>query len=281
MTEAAFQGQVIILRHPAWQRLAERTAAIVTDHLTGDPLTAHQRIPRGNYLTAVAQIREAVKADLHIRALFREGIAAAGLDPAGTYRDRFILRAQPPSGVHAARETMQLPAHRDNWGSGIPQQLNWWMPVFPVSHDRTLWLYPSLFTQKVPNDSADWDFDATLAEVKAGRAELTTPQATEVLDLTLAEPLLPEPGAMAVFSGSQLHQSAPNSGELARFNFETRTVSHDHIDRRLGALNVDGAPQGPHYRWFRHVDTNQRMDKAMQQQGLSSPVGQSETRRSG
>jgi len=263
VTEAAFQGRLITLRHPAWQRLAERAASIVAEHLTGDPLTAHQRVPRGTYLNAVARIRDAVKADLHIRAWFREGLLAAGLDPAGTFRDRLILRAQPPSGVHAARETMQLPAHRDNWGSGIPQQLNWWMPVFPVTRDRTLWLYPSLFAEKVPNDSLAWSFEAVLADVQAGRAELTTPRTTGPVDPDLAEPLLLAPGEMAVFSGSQLHQSAPNSGELARFNFETRTVSLDHIERGLGAPNVDGAPQGPHYRWFRHVDTGQRMDKAV------------------
>jgi hypothetical protein len=278
VTEAAFTGQILVLRHPAWQRLAEKAAAIVAAHIAGDPLTAHQRVPRGSYLNAVARIRNEVKADLHIRALFREGLIAARLDPAETFRDRLILRAQPPSGVHAARETMQLPAHRDNWGSGIPQQLNWWMPVFPVSADRTLWLYPTLFEQRVPNDSSAWSFEAILEEVKAGRAELTTPQTTGVVDRSLAEPLLLEPGEMAVFSGGQLHQSAPNAGELARFNFETRTVSLDHVERGQGARNVDGAPQGPHYRWFRHVDTNQRMDKAMQQQGLSSRIGQSETR---
>lgn len=264
MTEAAFDGRVIILRHPAWQRLAERTAAIVRTHLLGEPLTAHQRMPRAAYLDAVGAVRDAVKADLAIRAHFREGLSGAGLDPTATFRDRLILRAQPPSGVHAARETMQLPAHRDNWGSGIPQQLNWWMPVYPVERDRTLWLFPSLFREAVPNDSADWDFDSMLADVKAGRTELTTPKTTGPVNADLAEPLLLQPGEMAVFSGSQLHQSAPNSGALARFNFETRTVSLTHLERGLGAPNVDGAPQGPHYRWFRHVDTNERMDRAME-----------------
>ncbi len=72
MTEAAFTGQILVLRHPAWQRLAEKAAAIVAAHLAGDPLTAHQRVPRGSYLNAVARIRNEVKADLHIRALFRE-----------------------------------------------------------------------------------------------------------------------------------------------------------------------------------------------------------------
>lgn len=263
MTEAAFEGRIIVLRQPPWQRLAQRAAEIVTSHLTGDPLTAHQRVPRAEYLEAVGRIRDAVKADLSIRAHFREGIAAAGLVPSETYRDRLILRVQPPSGVHAARETVQLPAHRDNWGSGVPQQLNWWMPVFPVEPDRTLWLFPSLFDQAVPNDSGAWDFEAILAEVKAGRAELTTPRADAAPDPALAQPLLLEPGEMAVFSGSQLHQSAPNSGALARFSFETRTVSLSHIERGIGAPDVDGAPQGPHYRWFRHVDTNERMDKAM------------------
>lgn len=263
MTEAVFDGEIVILHQPAWAHLAARAAEIVGENLTGDPLNAHQRMSGDDYLGAIENIRDEVKADPVIRTCFREGVTAAGLDPASTFRDRFILRAQPPSGVHPARETMQLPAHRDNWGSGIPQQLNWWMPVLPVSADRTLWLYPSLFREKVPNDSADWSFEAILEEVKAGRAELTTPQSTEAIDPLLARPLLLDPGEMAVFSGYQLHQSAPNAGGLARFNFETRTVSTKHIQRGIGAPNVDGAPQGPHYRWFRHMDTNQRMDKAV------------------
>ncbi|WP_417513893.1 hypothetical protein [Minwuia sp.] len=263
MTERAFNGEIIVLRHAAWVQLATEASEIVLANLPGDPLTAHQRMDHAAYLKAVAAIRETVKADATIRAAFREGIAAAGLDPHETFRDRLILRVQPPHGVHAARETMHLPAHRDNWGSGIPQQLNWWMPVLPVSADRTLWLYPSLFDKRVANDSADWSFEATLAKVEAGQAELTTPQATRNIDPALACPLVLEPGEMAVFSGCQLHQSAPNGGMLARISFETRTVSTDHVRQGLGATNVDGAPQGPHYRWFRHMDTNVRMDKAV------------------
>jgi hypothetical protein len=263
VTEAAFDGDILVLRHPAWRRLADRAAAIVAQHLGDDPLTAHDRMDRVGYLDAVRAVRDAVKADPAIRAAFREGLGAAGLDPAGTWRDRLILRAQPPRRRHPARETLPLPAHRDCWGSGIPQQLNWWMPVLPVDRERTLWLYPSLFRRPVANNSAAWDFGAVLADVKAGRAGVTTPVATEAPDDALAAPLLLDPGEMAVFSGAQLHRSAPNAGALARFSFETRTVSLDHVRRGLGAPDVDGAGHGPHWRWFRHVDSGARLDRRM------------------
>ncbi len=260
--EAAFDGEIVVLRDTPWRELADRAAELIRQHLDGDPLTAHQRMSKGAYLSANEEIRTAIKADDRIRRHFRQGIEAAGLSPDETFRDRLILRGQPPRGVHAARETMQLPAHRDNWGSGIAQQLNWWMPVLPISADRTLWLYPDLFDQVVPNDSADWSFEAILAEVKAGRAELTTPQARAPVDPDLAVPLMLQPGEMAVFSGAQLHQSAPNTGDLARFNFETRTVSLNHVSQGIGAEMPDAAPQGPYWRWFRHMETGQRMDRS-------------------
>jgi len=258
-----FAGEVVVHRHPAWQTLAARAVGIIGTHLPGDPLTAHQRMSREVYLGALEAIRAQIKADPLMRARLRDGLQAAGLVPAQTFRDRLILRAQPPLGVHASRETLQLPAHRDNWGSGIPQQINWWMPVLPVAADRTLWLYPSLLHQKVPNDSANWSFEAVLDDVKAGKAELTTPQASAPVDPALAVPVLADPGEMVAFSGAHLHQSAPNIGPLARFNFETRTVSLDHVEQGVGVETPDGAPQGPWYRWFRHVDTNRRMDRAM------------------
>ena len=52
---------------------------------------------------------------------------------------------------------LQLPIHRDTWGSGVQQQLNWWLPIYPVQEGRTLQLFPAHFAVPVENTSATWN----------------------------------------------------------------------------------------------------------------------------
>jgi hypothetical protein len=55
---------------------------------------------------------------------------------------------------------------------------------------------------------------------------------------------LPPPGGMIVFSGSQMHETVPNSTNLARYSIDFRTVHIDDVAARRGAVNVDSRCTG-------------------------------------
>lgn len=91
------------------------------------------------------------------------------MDLTNCYWDRRTLRVQPHEDADIAGlwndwSHRHLPPHRDTWGSNIQCQSNWWAPLYPLTADATLLLYPSFFAEKVPNSSADWDLDRVIKE---------------------------------------------------------------------------------------------------------------------
>lgn len=211
-----------------------------------DPLTAHEDLETEAYAARYAAIRKAFLADAEANRALESALAAAGADPRSTYRDRAVLRVSPPSTNDYRPGYGPIPPHRDSWGSGILCQINWWLPIYPVTAERTLAIFPAHWSKSIENDSAGWDWR------NAGR-DAKTP----LLPTGLAEPdrtdeirLVPEPGMLVAFSGAHLHASVPNSTLLARFSCETRTVNTDDLRGARGAPNVDGAPVKPAFEWF-------------------------------
>eukprot|EP00039_Didymoeca_costata_P003517 m.68161 g.68161 ORF g.68161 m.68161 type:complete len:182 (+) comp11945_c0_seq1:510-1055(+) len=80
--------------------------------------------------------------------------------------DGFKLRNQPPATLSKSWDEFvilrdnptlsNLPIHRDTWGSRLDCQINWWMPVYPVSEGNTLELFPDYFAKPVSNTSDSW-----------------------------------------------------------------------------------------------------------------------------
>ena len=55
---------------------------------------------------------------------------------------------------------------------------------------------------------------------------------------------LPPPGGIIVFSGAQLHETVPNTTDLARYSIDFRTVHLDDVLARRGAPNLDSRCTG-------------------------------------
>lgn len=197
-----------------------------------------------------------------------------------TYIDRPRLRIQPSdekvdriddAKFSYGRFSQTLPVHRDTWGSGISQQINWWGPLFELDENRTLQIYPSYFNKSVPNTSSSWDY----FELKRCRKESSKGKAYSQMpvfdgDETWLEklssdavPIVVEPGDLVLFSGTHLHSSVPNHTGLSRISTEWRTFdSSDFQDlsKKRGAPNPDGTYlRGSRTEWFRNVLTDKRL----------------------
>lgn len=266
-----FSGAILVFRDIRSMRaLADRASKILDEAFAGlPPLEAHRHLDRADYVERAQALRTFVAKDEEALSLLRRAFAETGMDTAHAFRDRVLLRAQPPGQSHASRETGRLAPHRDTWGSGVMAQTNWWMPVLPVATERTLALYPGYWSRAIANDSAGWNFDEVLERIKNARTRgerLDTPlapMATEEPNPGSALPIVLEPGDMLCFSGAQLHGSTPNETNLARFNIETRTVTLDDVITGRGALDIDGAAPGVHLEWFRNLDDGRKLDQAL------------------
>jgi len=189
-----------------------------------------------------------------LRDALRAAPEAVGVDVKRTFWDRLRLRVQTSNPAYSAGRTMTLPAHRDTWGSNMMAQINWWMPVYPVTAGRTVAIHTEHFTRPIANTSDTWSFEALKARRSTGDTTYPNlPVATESPDPTMAHPIVVDPGTLVAFSSAHLHASVPNRTGLVRYSIGVRTVDIDDVRQGLGAPNVDGHARGVRTEWFRRV----------------------------
>lgn len=260
--ERLFGGALLVWRRvPALLDLCCRSDALLHKGFAGDPRSAEVRFPPDDYLKRVRHLRARFKADEGIAAAFKRALTEIGLSPEDCYWDPLQLRVVPSHSSHHGRRVMPLPAHRDNWGSNIPQQINWWTPLYPVGTGRTIVFYPRYFDQPVANSSADWDFEVLKRLMAEGRADSypVLPVLRDPLPAHEAMPVVIEPGDMLAFSGQHLHGSVATDDSATRFSTESRTVSLRHVRDGLAAPNVDGLAPRVVPDWFEHVASGERL----------------------
>jgi hypothetical protein len=255
--ERAFRGDILIFAAvPALGEAVRIAGRLIRAALEDDdPETAERRIDPAQFIARIRALRQRASNDEGLLAAVHAAFAWVGLAAADTYWDRLRLRAVPSHPTHHAPRIRPLAPHRDVWASNLPQQINWWAPIHPVSASRTILLYPDLWQRPVANDSAAWDFAELKRLTAAGRASgyplLPTAAAAPPADAALA--LVIRPGDLLCFSGNHLHGSAADDSGITRFNLDTRSVCLSHCRAGLGAPNVDGAAPRVTPEWFRRT----------------------------
>lgn len=231
----------------AIRTLGNRARSILSDTFqTDDPVRAEGRLSASTFRRLALQARRRVADDAEIARLWRAVFGVIGFAAADMWVDRIRLRVVPSRGDIGHGRLQAIAPHRDTWGSGIQAQVNWWMPLYPLADTRTMLVWPELFRRPVPNDSADWCFEAA----RRGGTLLPTAQAEPPGD---GLPVRIAPGELLAFSAAHLHGGITDGSSLTRFGIDTRTVwEADRLAGR-GAPNVDGPPTTPArqmWRWF-------------------------------
>jgi hypothetical protein len=109
--------------------------------------------------------------------------------------------------------------------------------------------YPRYFGESVKNNSDIYNYygwnsknrASAVQHVKKDTREQPKPQ-QELDPLTIR--YLPPPGGVILFSGAQLHETVPNTTDLARYSIDFRTVHLDDVIARRGAPNLDSRCTG-------------------------------------
>jgi hypothetical protein len=172
-----------------------------------------------------------------------------GVDLDSLYFDVPRLRSAYPSKFLSSGIAYAFHPHRDTWYSAPMCQLNWWIPIYPIESGNSLGFFPRHFGEPVKNNSNiynyyEWNtkYRATAAQhVKSDTRE--QPKAQQELD-PVSMRFLPPPGGIIVFSGAQLHETVPNTTEVARYSIDFRTVYYADVIGRRGAPNLDTRSTG-------------------------------------
>jgi hypothetical protein len=201
------------------------------------------------------------------RELVRAIVAEAGFPAAETHYDLPKPRTSFPTGHLTTGVAFAFPWHRDTWYSAPAQQINWWLPIFPVRADNAMSFDLGNFDRAVPNTSGAFDYYENNARrlttatgvTREAQARPGAPGHQAAQDLVL----LPAPGEVLLFSGNQLHASIPNTSGLARYSVDFRTVSLPDMVASRGAPLVDAYCSGTAIRDFVSVADESGFDERL------------------
>lgn len=201
----------------------------------------------------IDRLKEQFRRDRRVTGLVGVALEQVGTEPARTYWDPPRLRIVPPA---TERDVGTVGFHRDTWGSNLLAQINWWLPLRPLTAERTIAFYPEYWSTPIANTSAEWDLAAIRERRRAGLplgdlSMVPTPTTPPRTDSELR--IVLEPGDLLCFSGAHLHASVPNTSAGTRVSAELRTINIDDLAHGRGAPDLDGGAPETQFHWFRSV----------------------------
>ncbi len=241
-----FAGELfIIVKAAPVQDLCRQARKLVEAEFGAEPPT--QQLAEAAFQPAVQRTRRAIQEDSTIAGAWLEMLDWVGFASNEIYLDRMRLRIVPPKDGVETRFARPLQPHRDTWGSGIMAQINWWLPLYPLSENSTMLVWPDLFERAVENDAAIWNYDQARSGTDKTYPLLPTARA---LPPGKAMPILIEPDPLLAFSGAHVHASVADALGMTRFGLDTRTVWARDLDAGRAAPDVDGGGQAPRFDMF-------------------------------
>src|SRR5215813_8483938 len=79
-------------------------------------------------------------------------------DPAKTYFDVPRMRSSTSDDYLTTGIAYAFHPHRDCWYSAPFCQINWWMPIFPITEDNGMAFHPHYWDTPVKNGSRDYNY---------------------------------------------------------------------------------------------------------------------------
>ena len=269
LREQLYSGNLVILtRLQALADFVEYTREELTELFKPhDPEFVHEHIEPAEMAKILGVWKPRFIHSERSKKLVRAIVEEAGFRPEETHYDLPKPRTSFPLGHLNTGVAFAFPWHRDVWYSAPAQQINWWLPIFPVREDNAMGFDPNGFARAVPNTSDTFDY----YENNASR--LTT--ATQVSRERQSRPgaidhhpdqqlvILPAPGEVLLFSGAQLHTSTPNTSGRARYSVDFRTVFVPDLVAGRGASLVDAYCTGTAIRDFVNVADESSFDEEL------------------
>jgi hypothetical protein len=260
LRQRLYQGDLVILtRLEAVAELADYVRAELTALFAPHaPQHAHEHLEPAEMARLLSAWKPRWIHAERSRRLVRQVIAEAGFDPRQTHYDVPRPRTSFPQGHLTSGIAFAFPWHRDVWYSAPAQQINWWLPVLPVSEKNAMSFDLSSFSTAVRNTSDKFDYYENNARrfgtVKSvgGEGQARPGAIDHAADVDLVA--LPAPGQILLFSGAQLHRSIPNTSGLARYSVDFRTVEVADVTAGRGAPLVDAWCTGTAIRDFVRVE---------------------------
>ncbi len=215
-----------------------------------DPEVAQDALPAEDYVAVLADLKPHFIHDQRCKELIAGLLVELGCDAEKTYFDVPRLRTMAHGEYLKAGLAYQFHPHRDTWFSAPFAQLNWWLPVYPITSENSMAFHDRYFDQPVRNSSRDYDYEEWSRTGRKEAAKQITketrkqPSAEEPIEFDPQTRVVTPVAGALIFSAAHLHSTVPNTTSRTRFSIDFRTVDEDDLIASLGAPNVDSACTG-------------------------------------
>jgi hypothetical protein len=247
-----YEGDLFVYSaRPSTQALIDFAAQLARDAFAPlDPEMAQFEMAVEDYAALLAELKPRFIHHPESKRLIQAMLVDLGCDPEQVYFDVPRMRSSTSNDYLTTGIAFAFHPHRDTWYSAPHCQLNWWLPIFPISEDNGLAFHPKYFHQPVKNSSrvynyAEWNATSRkIAATQIGTDTRVQPMPEEEVELIPQIRPICEPGGIILFSGAQLHSSVPNTSGRTRFSIDLRTVHIDDVIHRRAAANIDSECTG-------------------------------------
>lgn len=215
-----------------------------------DPQQAQFDLPVARYAQILAALKPAFIHHPQCKRLLPALLAELGCDSQRTYFDVPRMRTVTSDGYLTSGMAYDFHPHRDTWYSAPFCQLNWWIPMYPLTSESCMAVHPQHWSQPVRNSSAEYNYQEwnRVARYQAaqqiGTDNRRQPHALEPVQTRPEIRLLPAVAGIMLFSGAQLHSTVPNTSGRTRFSIDFRTVNLEDVIGQRGAPNIDSRCTG-------------------------------------
>jgi hypothetical protein len=235
-----------------------------------DPLTLHESLPAEKCAEILAALKPNFIHHSKSKEYLQSMLAELGCDLEKTYFDVPRMRTAFPGDYLKSGIAYAFHPHRDTWYSAPFCQINWWMPIYPLSSENCMAFHPRYWSQPIRNGSSQYDYDRWNRESRHSASlhvktdTRVQPKPEEPIELDPQVRLVCNVGGVFLFSAAHLHSTVPNTSGLTRYSIDFRTVHLDDVLARTGARNIDSACTGTTMRdYLRGTDLAHLPDEAV------------------
>jgi len=242
-----FAGDLLLFSsRPTTRALIDHAREMIEEAFAGrDPETAQFEMDVEAYAALLADLKPRFIHHPRSKECIRDLLEDLRCDLDRTYFDVPRMRSSTSDNYLTSGIAYAFHPHRDTWYSAPLAQVNFWIPIYPITAQNGVAFHPRYFDVHVKNGSRIYDYvewNKTSRQDAAKHIHADTrvqPKAEEEVELDpQIRPVMP-PGGILVFSGAQFHSSVPNDSGRTRFSIDFRTVSRDDLESGRSAPNAD------------------------------------------
>jgi hypothetical protein len=214
------------------------------------PETAQDEMDVEEYAALLAELKPRFIHDPKSKRLIQEMLTDLGCDAEKVHFDVPRMRSSTSHGYLTSGIAYAFHPHRDTWYSAPQCQLNWWLPIYPISAENGLAFHPRYWYTPIKNSSRVYNYavwNATSRKEAPKHVQTDTrvqPKPEEEIELDPQVRPICEPAGLIIFSAAQMHSSVPNNSGKTRFSIDFRTVHVGDLGERKGAPNIDSECTG-------------------------------------